>query len=208
MRVYEEDILKDLQRAIDLGEATIERQAYGFLDKLDSAGIRIELYYDERLKMNMGQFVTSNYNIDGNYIRSWRSFPPGRYLIKDFRKQITNANGECPYHIVHWKTDEEEPCRAILRELLSDDKDDIDVTINKNVPCKVIKIVDEDETPEGWMTFEPMVFDITHANALVVAKEHFEEMEDQLDEDPDDIVKETTVLDETPKETEPTNTLF
>ena len=211
MRVYEQDILKDLQRAIDSGEATIERQSYGFLDKLDSAGVRIELYYDERLNMNMGQFVISNYSIDGNYIRSWRSFPPGRYLIKDFRKQVMNADGKCPYHIVRWKTDEDEPYRGILRELIEGDKDDTDVIINidaKKVPCKVIKIVDEDETPEGWITFEPMVFDITHANALSISKVENEDCE--LEDEFDDIVKETTVLDEKPKDiqTEQTNTLF
>ena len=41
MRVYQKEVLDDMQQHIDNGTATWERQEYGFLEQLDSAGIRI-----------------------------------------------------------------------------------------------------------------------------------------------------------------------
>lgn len=114
----------------------------------------------------MGETHISNYNIDGSYIRIWRAFPPGKYLIKDYRKQVKNADGLCPYQIVHWTSSDNQRLRAIVRELLAGDKDDIDVTID-HANYKVIKIVDEDEVESGWMTFESAVRDIEHIPTLV-----------------------------------------
>ena len=167
MRVYNESILKDLQKAINSGSAKWERQEYGFLKALDSAGVRIELYYDERLNMRMGQHVISDYTIDSNYIRNWKGFPPGRYLIKDYRKEVLNKDGKCPYLIIWWTSDEEQKLRAILREILDgDEKEEPDVKL-EGVAYKVIKIVDADEITEGWISFEPKAMDITHCLTLV-----------------------------------------
>ena len=189
MRVYNESILNDLQKAIDSGSAKWERQEYGFLKSLDSAGVRIELYYDERLKMRMGQHVISDYTIDSNYIRNWKGFPPGRYLIKDYRKEIINKDGKCPYLIIRWTSDEDQNLRAILREILDgDEKEETDVTL-EGAACKVIKIVDADEIAEGWISFEPKARDITHCLTLV----------DDITEE-EEIPEEEPVVEETKEE--------
>ena len=191
MRVYNESILKDLQKAIDSGSAKWERQEYGFLKTLDSAGVRIELFYDERLKMRMGQHVISDYTIDSNYIRNWKGFPPGRYLIKDYRKEVLNKDGKCPYLIIWWTSDENQKLRAILREILDgDEKEETDVKL-EGVAYKVIKIVDADEIEEGWISFEPKARDITHCLTLV---------DDITEEEEDDVPEEEPVVEETKEE--------
>lgn len=200
MRVYNESVLNDLQKAIDTGSAKWERQEYGFLNLLDIAGVRIKLYYDERLKMRMGENVISDYTIDTNYMRNWRAFPPGQYLIKDWRKDVLNKDGLCPYVIIKWTSDEQQNLRAILRELLEDDKDDPDVKL-EGVSYKVIKIVDADEVEEGWLSFEPKVKDISHCVTLV---------QDDIADD-DDIEEDIPeVKEEIPEEkpNEQLNTLF
>lgn len=200
MRVYNESVLNDLQKAIDSGSAKWERQEYGFLNLLDIAGVRIKLYYDERLKMRMGENVISDYTIDTNYMRNWRAFPPGQYLIKDWRKDVLNKDGLCPYIVIKWTSDEQQNLRAILRELLEDDKDEPDVKL-EGVSYKVIKIVDADEVEEGWLSFEPKVRDISHCVTLV---------QDDIADD-DDIEEDIPeVKEEVPEEkpNEQLNTLF
>ena len=200
MRVYNESVLNDLQKAIDSGSAKWERQEYGFLNLLDIAGVRIKLYYDERLKMRMGENVISDYTIDTNYMRNWRAFPPGKYLIKDWRKDVLNKDGLCPYIVIKWTSDEQQNLRAILRELLEDDKDEPDVKL-EGVSYKVIKIVDADEVEEGWLSFEPKVRDISHCVTLV---------QDDIADD-DDIEEDIPeVKEEVPEEkpNEQLNTLF
>lgn len=200
MRVYNESVLNDLQKAIDTGSAKWERQEYGFLNLLDIAGVRIKLYYDERLKMRMGENVISDYTIDTNYMRNWRAFPPGQYIIKDWRKDVLNKDGLCPYVIIKWTSDEHQNLRAILRELLEDDKDDPDVKL-EGVSYKVIKIVDADEVEDGWLSFEPKVKDISHCVTLV---------QDDIADD-DDIEEDIPeVKEEVPEEkpNEQLNTLF
>ena len=188
MRVYNESVFNDLQKAIDSGSAKWERQEYGFLNIIDSAGIRIKLYFNERLNLRMGENVISDYSIDTNYMRNWLAFPPGKYLIKDWRKNVLNKDGLCPYVIIRWTSDEHQNLRAILRELLEDDKDEPDVTLD-SVSFKVIKIVDSDEIEEGWLSFEPKVRDISHCVTLI---------EDVTEED--EIEEEPEVKEEIPEE--------
>ena len=72
----------------------------------------------------------------------------------------------CPYQIVRWTSSDNQRLRAIVRELLAGDKDDIDVSIDC-ANYKVIKIVDEDEVESGLITFESAVRDIEHIPTLV-----------------------------------------
>ena len=201
MKVYNDTILNELQSSIDSGRVTAERQEYGFLRALDCAGVRIELYFDQKLNLPMGQQVINNEHLDSSYIRIWRAFAPGKYLIKDYRKQIKNADGECPYQILRWTSDENQKLRALVREILEGDNEDIDITLDKR-PYKVIKIVDEDVTPEGWITFEAMVPDIAHCLTL----------NDEVSDDDDEDFPEEELVDseedENEEESSSSNPLF
>ena len=201
MKVYNDTILNELQSSIDSGRVTAERQEYGFLKALDSAGVRIELYFDQRLNLPMGQNVINNERLDSSYLRIWRAFAPGKYLIKDYRKQIKNTDGECPYQILRWTSDENQKLRALIREILDGDNEDTDITLDKR-PYKVIKIVDEDVTPEGWITFEAMVPDIAHCLTLN------DEVSDDDDEDFPEEEPVDSEEDENEEESSSSNPLF
>ena len=201
MKVYNDTILNELQSSIDSGRVTAERQEYGFLKALDSAGVRIELYFDQRLNLPMGQNVINNERLDSSYLRIWRAFAPGKYLIKDYRKQIKNTDGECPYQILRWTSDENQKLRALIREILEGDNEDTDITLDKR-PYKVIKIVDEDVTPDGWITFEAMVPDIAHCLTLN------DEVSDDDDEDFPEEEPVDSEEDENEEESSSSNPLF
>ena len=205
MRVYQKEVLDDMQQHIDNGTATWERQEYGFLKQLDSAGIRIQLYVDKKLDIPMGELHIANYTLDSSYYRIWKAFPPGKYLIKDYRKQVKNKDGLCPYQIVKWTSSDNQRLRAIVRELLEEDRDDIDVTID-GANYKVIKIVDEDEIEEGWLTFEGPVRDIEHIPTLIYNAPTSNEDEEDADET--ETAAEQKASDVQQEERPKLNTLF
>lgn len=197
MKVYNDTILNELQSSIDAGRVTAERQEYGFLRVLDCAGVRIELYFDQRLNLPMGQHVINNEHMDSSYLRIWRAFAPGKYLIKDYRKQIKNADGECPYQILRWTSDENQKLRALVREILEGDNEDVDITFDER-PYKVIKIVDEDIIPEGWLTFEGMVPDIAHCLTLNDEIQDDEDDEEEFSEDETSVSEDEDIEEDKP----------
>ena len=152
----------------------------------------------------MGELHIANYTLDSSYYRIWKAFPPGKYLIKDYRKQVKNKDGLCPYQIVRWTSDDNQRLRAIVRELLEEDKDDIDVTID-GANYKVIKIVDEDEIEEGWLTFEGPVRDIENTPTLIY---NAPVSNDEEDVDEVEVITEDKSSDDKPEESSKINTLF
>ena len=116
-RVYNDNTAAYLKNAIASGEATLERQEYGFFDKLNMAGICIELFIDKVTGKRMGQLIIHVQNINTEYIKIWKTYAPGRFLISDYRKDVRDKEGNCPYFIVKYKGKNERPMRAIVREL-------------------------------------------------------------------------------------------
>ena len=116
-RVYNDNTAAYLKNAIASGEATLERQEYGFFDKLNMAGICIELFIDKVTGKRMGQLIIHAQNINTEYIKIWKTYAPGRFLISDYRKDVRDKEGNCPYFIVKYKGKNERPMRAIVREL-------------------------------------------------------------------------------------------
>ena len=116
-RVYNDNTAAYLKDAIASGTATLERQEYGFFDKLNMAGIRIELFIDKVTGKRMGQLIIYAQNINTEYVKIWKTYAPGRFLISDYRKDVRDKEGNCPYFIVKYKGKDERPMRAIVREL-------------------------------------------------------------------------------------------
>jgi hypothetical protein len=89
--------------------------------------------------------------------------------------------------------------------LLEEDKDDIDVTID-GANYKVIKIVDEDEIEEGWLTFEGPVRDIENTPTLIYNAPISNEDEEDADET--ETAAEQKASDVQQEERPKLNTLF
>ena len=178
-KIYNQKTIGLLQKAIDDNVATFERQEYGFTKKVYIAGVRIELLTDGNGRRD-SLFNIVNNTIDNNYMAIWRTFAPGHFLGRDFKKNTLDAEGQCPYFIVK-ATLNEVPVRAILRELFEDDqkqkmqytdikKDDKFYTIIKMCLDTLPEIDEEtgEEIHDGceWLPGKDKVADIMHATEL------------------------------------------
>ena len=195
-KIYNKKTISLLQKAVDDNVATFERQEYGFTKKVYMAGIRIELNTDGNGR-RVSMLNILNNTIDNNYMAIWRTFAPGHFLSRDFKKNTLDADGQCPYFIVK-ATLNEVPVRAILRELFEDDqkqrmqytdikKDDKFYTIIKmclDTPPEIDKETGEEIYDEcEWSSGKNKVADIMHATeldavpGLEISKKHQESVE-------------------------------
>ena len=164
-KVYNQKTIDMLQKAIDRDEATFERQEYGFVTKLYMAGVRIELLTNSDGRRE-GIMNITNYNTNNDYMVVWRTFAPGYFMTRDFRKDVRDADGNCPYFIVRTKL-HDVPVRCIVRELFEDNAKLRQQYTDQKKDGRlytVIKIcTDLDPEDDTWLTGKDKVGDIAHA---------------------------------------------
>ena len=168
-RIYKQKTIDLLQKAIDKGEATFERQEYGFVTKLYLAGVRIELNIDPETGRRDGLVNILNYNTNTEYMSVWRTFAPGTFMIKDFKHDVRDILGQCPYFIVR-ATLNGVPVRAIVRELFEDNpkvkSQYTDLKQDNSVFTLMKMVADLDPEDDLWLTGKPKTGDIAHAAAI------------------------------------------
>ena len=153
MKTYNKNIVKLIQDVLSKNSSALEQQEYGFFNRLNMAGVRIELSKDSAGN-HIGQIVMTNNNIDSGYISVWRTYAPGKFLIRDWKNQVLDHNGMCPYYIVRFEY-QGAHMKAMLRELFEDDEklkeEYTDVKCGNRV-YTIIKICNEDITEDMWLT--------------------------------------------------------
>lgn len=187
-RVYNEETAAYLKNAIVSGEATLERQEYGFLDKLNMAGIRIELFEDKTTGRRMAQQVITSHNINTEYVKIWKTYAPGRFLMSDYRKDTRDKEGNCPYFLVHYKGADNRPMRAIVRELfeiaprMREDMKDFEMN---GKYYSIVKICPDDPEDPTWLSGINKV-DIMHTMHIDEPQiPNYESDDSEIDVDPD-----------------------
>lgn len=153
MKVYNKNTVKLVQDALSKSDAALEQQEYGFFNRLNIGGVRIELTTDSA-GQHMGQAVVTNNNIDSSYISVWKTYAPGKFLIRDWRKQVLNKDGMCPYYILRFEY-QDTHLKVMLRELFEDDEklrsEYADVKKGGKV-FSIIKICNEDISEDSWLS--------------------------------------------------------
>lgn len=120
-KIYNQKTINLLQNEIDGGRVRFERQEYGFATKLYIAGIRIELTENKMTGMREQVLNMLSGKTNNEYLKIWKTFSPGHFFGKDYRKNVRDSDGNCPYFILR-ATLNGVPVRAIVRELFEDDK--------------------------------------------------------------------------------------
>ena len=123
-----------------------------------------------------GALVTTSTSIDHEYISVWKTYAPGHFLIRDWKKEIRDKNGNSPYYVVHYSHGPKQ-MRAHLRRLIEVEENTIsetgkrrmmndyaDLTID-GIHYAIIKICNE-ESSYGWITQESGKLDIIHATSI------------------------------------------
>ena len=169
--VYSKNTIEIFQAAIDNLKPKFEQQEYGFLDRLMMAGIRVELKKEPSGRFD-GQIVTTSYRIDGEYTSIWKTYSPGHFLISDWKKQVMDLNGKCPYYIVKTKLGTFK-VRAILREIFEENaklRDQYaDITYDGHA-YTVIKICPDSEDDDSWLSGNGKI-DIVHTTSIDIIED-------------------------------------
>jgi hypothetical protein len=145
--------------------------------KLNMANIVIELSVNKTTGIREGLLNLSSMNINSEYMKIWKTYAPGKFLIRDFRKDIRDKFGMTPYYILRYsyeKNNEKNEMKVLLRNLIeledetvtedikaSIQKEYDDLTIN-NSHYAVIKMCHDDNTGHNWITTEKKNIDIIH----------------------------------------------
>ena len=172
--VYEDKIVDVLHTALVTKMSELVNVNYPEDFKLNIANIKIALLIDKGRRD--GSLVTTSTSIDHEYISVWKTYAPGHFLIRDWKKEIRDKNGNSPYYVVHYSHGPNK-MKALLRRLIEVEENTIsetrkrrmmndyaDLTID-GIHYAIIKICNE-ESSYGWITQESGKLDITHATSI------------------------------------------
>ena len=172
--VYDDKIVDVLHTALVTKMSELVNVNYPEDFKLNIANIKIALLIDKGRRD--GSLVTTSTSIDHEYISVWKTYAPGHFLIRDWKKEIRDKNGNSPYYVVHYSHGPNK-MKALLRRLIEVEENTIsetrkrrmmndyaDLTID-GIHYAIIKICNE-ESSYGWITQESGKLDITHATSI------------------------------------------
>ena len=172
--VYEDKIVDVLYTALVTKMSELVNVNYPEDFKLNIANIKIVLLIDKGRRD--GALVTTSTSIDHEYISVWKTYAPGHFLIRDWKKEIRDKNGNSPYYVVHYSHGSNK-MKALLRRLIEVEENTISETgkrrmmndyadlIIDGIHYAIIKICNE-ESSYGWITQESGKLDITHATSI------------------------------------------
>lgn len=172
--VYDDKIVDVLHTALVTKMSELVNVNYPEDFKLNIANIKIVLLIDKGRRD--GALVTTSTSIDHEYISVWKTYAPGHFLIRDWKKEIRDKNGNSPYYVVHYSHGSNK-MKALLRRLIEVEENTIsetgkrrmmndyaDLTID-GIHYAIIKICNE-ESAYGWITPESGKLDIIHATSI------------------------------------------
>lgn len=172
--VYDDKIVDVLHTALVTKMSTLVNVNYPKDFKLNIANIKIVLLIDKDRRI--GELVTTSKSIDHEYISVWKTYAPGHFLIRDWKKEMRDKNGNSPYYVVHYSHGPNK-MKALLRRLIEVEENTIsesgkrrmmndyaDLTID-GIHYAIIKICNE-ESAYGWITPESGKLDIIHATSI------------------------------------------
>lgn len=173
--VYDDKIVDVLHTALVTKMSELVNVNYPEDFNLNIANIKIVLFIDKSGRRD-GMLVTNSTNINHEYISVWKTYAPGHFLIRDWKKEIRDKNGNSPYYVVHYSHGGNK-MKALLRRLIEVEENTISETDKKRmmndyadltidgIHYAIIKICNE-ETAYGWITPESSKLDIIHATSI------------------------------------------
>lgn len=172
--VYDDKIVDVLHTALVTKMSELVNVNYPEDFKLNIANIKIVLLIDKGRRD--GALVTTSTSVDHEYISVWKTYAPGHFLIRDWKKEIRDKNGNSPYYVVHYSHGPNK-MKALLRRLIEVEENTISETDKKRmmndyadltidgIHYAIIKICNE-ESAYGWITPESGKLDIIHATSI------------------------------------------
>lgn len=193
--IYDTKIIDVITNSLTMGFSTIDN--FDYTSKrfcLNVANIKIELVVENGVRDGIIHLMNPAINMD--YIKVWKSYAPGHFMCRDFKKDARDKDGKSPYYIIKYKYGEI-TMKALVRYLFEVDENiGSDSDIRKMIEdygdfefegryYAVIKICNMDKWGDGWITPESNKIDLLHQKTLEYEEFSDEDNEDE-DEDEDD----------------------
>ena len=106
MKIYPQNLVKSIQTIIDSGKVEISTfNSYDeFIPEINSCEIHIK--FTKNSKGDREPIImVNNSDITSQFINSWRTSAPGKFMCKDYRKDIKDFIGNTLYHVVKFTLD-------------------------------------------------------------------------------------------------------
>ena len=162
--VSKKDLIKEIQQCIDNDKFKITHlETYDPINKIETSDIILNLITEPNGRRDVIMEI-SDIDIDSKYISNWKKTPLGKFLIKDWKKDIKDRNGNIPYYCLEivYKNSH---LKILIRNLIevnecASDKNSEQIEMLKNAYndlildnniFSIIKIID-DEDGSSWKT--------------------------------------------------------
>ena len=106
MKIYPQNLVKSIQTIIDSGKVEISTfNSYDeFIPEINSCEIHIK--FTKNSKGDREPIImVNNSDITSQFINSWRTSAPGKFMCKDYRKDKKDFIGNTLYHVVKFTLD-------------------------------------------------------------------------------------------------------
>lgn len=160
MKIYPQNLVKSIQTIIDAGKVEISTfNSYNeFIPEINSCEIHIKFTKNSKGERE-SIIIINNTDITSQFINSWRTSAPGKFMCKDYRKDKKDFIGNTLYHVVKFTLDnvKMQMLVRLLTEISedcteSDRKELIDEYGDLNISGKIFSIIKimPDDDRNGW----------------------------------------------------------
>ena len=164
MKIYPQDLVKSIQKVIDSGKVeitTFKNYDENFIKEINSCDIHIKFTIDNNRRDAI--IVINNSDITSQFINTWRTSAPGKFMARDFKRNNKDFIGNTLYHIVKFELNGEKMMMLVrlLNEITEDCSTETmkelieeygDLTISGKI-FSLIKIV-RDNNRDGWNSWD------------------------------------------------------
>lgn len=165
MKIYPQDLVKSIQKVIDTGKVeitTFKNYDENFIKEINSCDIHIKFTIDKDGRRD-AIMIVNNSDITSQFINTWRTSAPGKFMARDFKRNNMDFIGNTLYHVVKFELNGEKMMMLVrlLNEITEDCtveevkqliEDYGDLTISKKI-FSIIKIV-KDNGRDGWNSWD------------------------------------------------------
>ena len=133
MKIYPQELVKSIQKVIDSGKieiTTFKNYDENFIKEINSCDIHIKFTIDKDNKRD-AIMIINNSDITSQFISTWRTSAPGKFMARDFKRNNKDFIGNTLYHVVKFELNGEK--MMMLVRLLNEITEDCSVEESKQL---------------------------------------------------------------------------
>ena len=98
MVLYDKKLLQEIQECINLDEFKVDHcSSFSDFNMINIANIKLMFTESPSTGRDVMMNITDT-DINADYIKKWKATAPGKFLIKDWKRNVTDRTGGIPYY--------------------------------------------------------------------------------------------------------------